>query len=269
MIDNDETFRNTRHIIGPEIEEITSRSEDLTKKKGDLALFVDEVSSFIPLVSAKEEITSRSEDLKKKKGDLDLFVDEVSSFSPLINAKNLFSELAGTIEINAKESIHDSRRKPTTSMEKVSRRRSTAFGVDQEDPDENGNEPKVKKGMRVGYYQMTNKALVRYCFIPKALLRSSSFNFDDVFQALNLRTPDLVFELNIAADTSEWNLRLPEDKKNLRSKDFPEVGDNGKLAKPDRYLQHYQGVVRENCKRLLSATSHAVCKHYFCLKFNH
>jgi hypothetical protein len=64
-----------------------------------------------------------------------------------------------------------------------------------------------------------------------------------VFTALNLRTPDLVFELSIAADTSTWNLRLPEDKKNLRCKDPPEVGENGKLVKPCKYLQHYQVVM--------------------------
>ena len=43
--------------------------------------------------------------------------------------------------------------------------------------------------MRVGYYQISNRGLVRYCFIPKALLRSTSFNFDEVFFALNLKTP--------------------------------------------------------------------------------
>ena len=43
--------------------------------------------------------------------------------------------------------------------------------------------------MRVGYYQINNRGLVRYCFIPKALLRSASFNFDEVFFALNLKTP--------------------------------------------------------------------------------
>ena len=51
------------------------------------------------------------------------------------------------------------------------------------------DDKKAKKGMRVGYYQISNKGLVRYCFIPKALLRSASFNFDEVFVALNLKTP--------------------------------------------------------------------------------
>ena len=51
------------------------------------------------------------------------------------------------------------------------------------------DDKKAKKGMRVGYYQISNRGLVRYCFIPKALLRSTSFNFDEVFFALNLKTP--------------------------------------------------------------------------------
>lgn len=41
----------------------------------------------------------------------------------------------------------------------------------------------------MGYYQITNKGLVRYVFVPKALLRSAQFNFDEVFFALNLKTP--------------------------------------------------------------------------------
>ena len=51
------------------------------------------------------------------------------------------------------------------------------------------DDKKTKKGMRVGYYQITNKGLVRYVFVPKALLRSAQFNFDEVFFALNLKTP--------------------------------------------------------------------------------
>jgi hypothetical protein len=43
--------------------------------------------------------------------------------------------------------------------------------------------------MRVGYYQINNKGLVRYCFVPKTLLRSTQFNFDEVFAALHLKTP--------------------------------------------------------------------------------
>lgn len=51
------------------------------------------------------------------------------------------------------------------------------------------DDKKTKKGMRVGYYQINNKGLVRYCFVPKTLLRSAQFNFDEVFTALHLKTP--------------------------------------------------------------------------------
>jgi hypothetical protein len=241
MIDSDESFTNTRAIIGHEIEEITSRSEDLSTKKQALDL----VSVFPPM----SQLASAE----------DLFVDDVSvlqfpPISPLASAKenleavDLFAELSGTMDvINTKDKFRNAQRKITAFVKKESE--NDIDDEDHEHLDENGNEIRAKKGMRVGYYQMTNKAVVRYCFIPKALLRSSAFNFDDVFSALNLKTPDLVFELNIAGDTSTWNLRLPEDKKNLRCKDSPEVGENGKLVNPCRYLQHYQGVVRENCKR--------------------
>jgi hypothetical protein len=90
----------------------------------------------------------------------------------------------------------------------------------------------------VGYYQMKGYSLVRYCYIPKALLRNPAFSLDEAFAALQMKTPDLVFELNAAEDVRTWNLRLPEEYQHLKIKEpfdpqEPEKNVSG-------YLQHYQ-----------------------------
>ena len=109
--------------------------------------------------------------------------------------------------------------------------------------------------MRVGYYQIDRKHNVRYVFIPKAMLRNPQFDFDEAFAALNITVPDLIFDLNSAPDVDEWNLRLPDEYKHLQTKEMfnPEDKSHG----ISRMLLHYQGVVRENCRRLLRASTAA------------
>ena len=109
--------------------------------------------------------------------------------------------------------------------------------------------------MRVGYYQMDKKHNVRYVFIPKAMLRNPQFDFGEAFAALNITVPDLVFDLNSAPDVDEWNLRLPDEYKHLQTKEMYNPED--KTHGISRMLLHYQGVVRENCKRLLRASTAA------------
>ena len=88
--------------------------------------------------------------------------------------------------------------------------------------------------------------------VPSNLIRSASFTFDDVFNALGIPTPNLIFEINSSQDVIDWNLRLPAYKQSLIGAQHPNPP-----TVLDGALRHYQGVVRENCKRLLRGTSTA------------
>jgi hypothetical protein len=77
----------------------------------------------------------------------------------------------------------------------------------------------------------------------------SDFSFDEVFAALKINNPpQLIFKINSAQDVKEWNFRLPAYRSNLIGTKLPHGA-----------LEHYQGVLRENCKRLLKGTA-AACK---------
>jgi hypothetical protein len=58
---------------------------------------------------------------------------------------------------------------------------------------------------------------------------------------LTLFLQDLIFELNIASDVEEWNLRLPEDKRHLRMKEaYDPDKDDVTSRRVDKFMQHYQ-----------------------------
>ena len=51
--------------------------------------------------------------------------------------------------------------------------------------------------MRIGKYKMDTKHKeVAYVYLPESVMMQSTFNFDDVFQALNIETPQLIFQVN-------------------------------------------------------------------------
>ena len=83
-------------------------------------------------------------------------------------------------------------------------------------------------------------------YVPETLLLSPNFTFDDVFAALGINVPNLIFEINDSQDPEDWNIRLPSYKSNLAS------ANAGQGA-----LQHFKGVIRENCRRLLKGTATA------------
>jgi hypothetical protein len=97
---------------------------------------------------------------------------------------------------------------------------------------------KKETSMRVGYYQIKGHSLVRYCYIPKDLLRNPSYSLEEAFEALQLKTPELVFEMSSADDTNTWNLRLPEQYKRCH------ISQPYNPAEPDKHvdgrLRHYQ-----------------------------
>ena len=84
-------------------------------------------------------------------------------------------------------------------------------------------------------------------------MSSGNFNPDDMFAALGIATPNLIFECNSAGDTDTWNVKLPGYKTHLVGQNHPDL-ENG-ILNPN--LRHYQGVIRENCKRLLRGTATA------------
>ena len=114
-------------------------------------------------------------------------------------------------------------------------------------------EVKISNKIKMGYYRMPNARPARFCYVPASLMQSGSFNIDDMFGALGLPTPNLIFESNTAGDVDTWNLKLPAYKTNLVGQTHPDM-ENG-ILNPN--LRHYQGVVRENCKRLLRGTAAA------------
>jgi len=103
-----------------------------------------------------------------------------------------------------------------------------------------------------GYFKISGQRVTgRYTYVPSNVLLNPNFSFDDVFGALGLAVPNLIFEINGSQDPEDWNLRLPTYKTNLIGSKIPE---SKKLPGP---LEHYIGVVKENCKRLLKGTATA------------
>lgn len=177
------SFKNSsKPIIGEEIKHITSHSEDK----------MNEDNVLNPLVSKRDETVTFLND------SADLFAELPGTINDATESKHI------NVSHGKSKGIDDFTKKKIFPILPASRHFAGSEESEEADMkyslgDEIDDEHKVKKGgMRVGYYQMSQKPLVRFCFIPKALLRSAAFNLDDVFSALNLKTPDLVFELNIA-----------------------------------------------------------------------
>jgi hypothetical protein len=84
-----------------------------------------------------------------------------------------------------------------------------ADGIAAAAAEDEGGDKKDEVRMRVGYYQMTGHGNGRYVFIPKAMLRRPAFDFDEAFAALQMKIPDLVFDLNSAPDVDEYVHCLP------------------------------------------------------------
>jgi len=112
---------------------------------------------------------------------------------------------------------------------------------------------KSSNRIKIGYYRMSSESkVVKYCYVPSSMLQRDSFNFDDAFSALGMNTPNLLFSINQAVDVLDWNMRLPNYRTSLQGQEHPnpphELNGN---------LRHFQGVVRENVKRLLRGTATA------------
>lgn len=112
---------------------------------------------------------------------------------------------------------------------------------------------KIGNKLKVGYYRLSSETkVVKYVYVPSTLASSSAFNIDDIFVAFGITTPNLMFEMNIALDVDTWNVRVPPYKSNLIGSKHPNPPHHYNGA-----LRHYEGVIKENCKRLLRGTSTA------------
>lgn len=124
----------------------------------------------------------------------------------------------------------------------------------------------------------TNLRLLKVVYIPAKYMLQNDFDFDKVFDRADFlkKPPAVIFNLNSAPDPSEWNVRLPvqrgylqkyfhtdmksdvRDKRektyayHFSSEDYPD--DDTKLGNENRKVMHYQGVIRENCRRILQGT---------------
>jgi hypothetical protein len=108
-----------------------------------------------------------------------------------------------------------------------------------------------KKHLSVGYYRLSSeRQMVRYVYVPGKLMRSANFDLDDVFQALEITQPNLIFEICNCEDIDNWNVKLPPYRSDLIGKDHPNPAENVFHGG----LKHYQGVIEENCKRLIKGT---------------
>lgn len=108
-----------------------------------------------------------------------------------------------------------------------------------------------KSGQKLlyGYYKISNqRRTARFVYVPEALLSSPSFTFDEVFAAIGINVPNLIFEINGSQEPEDWNIRLPSYKANLATANAGEGA-----------LKHFKGVIRENCRRLLKGTA-AACE---------
>lgn len=93
--------------------------------------------------------------------------------------------------------------------------------------DSNTSQMKVSNKIKVGYYRLSSENKVcKYVYVPSSLAMSSNFNIDDIFVALGIPTPNLMFEMNVATDVDTWNVRLPTYKSSLVGAKHPNPEQN-------------------------------------------
>jgi hypothetical protein len=114
--------------------------------------------------------------------------------------------------------------------------------------------------VRMGTYRIGEESFLsrRYVYIPSACLKSPLFNMEEIFEMMDVDTPNILFRVFQTPRAREWNFRLPPSREHLAREQVgkEDPNDDEEASRP---LQHYHGVLRENCKRLLLGTGLA-CK---------
>ena len=126
---------------------------------------------------------------------------------------------------------------------------------------------KKKSKVRVGTYRIGHESFMArdFVYIPSVYLKSPYFNMEEIFQMMNIDMPNILFRVFQTPRARDWNVRLPPTREHLAQQkrkdgldpiDEKDEGEDVDISGP---LQHYHGVLRENCKRLLLGTGLA-CK---------
>lgn len=115
------------------------------------------------------------------------------------------------------------------------------------------------KEMYLGSYKLGSKTYktVSFVYIPSQLLLKPSCSFDEVFSALDLKIPPIIFRLNQARDPSQWNMRLPENRKDLKESDVV-GGHQGGVAPPEEDVPSTHSHQRRSSNAGLMKHSHSV-----------
>ena len=81
----------------------------------------------------------------------------------------------------------------------------------------------TKADIRVGVMKLSNQMeTVRYVFVPRSKLLDENFNFGAVFDALNMKIPNLIFRASMNGDVTTWNYTKPNQSDNEKKKSTPE-----------------------------------------------
>lgn len=90
-----------------------------------------------------------------------------------------------------------------------------------------------------------------YVYVPSSWLQTPNVNIGDIFKIVGVSIPNIILRVPEMCCVDRWNCVLPPHRKYL----------DGALSNPDLApsVDHYRGVVEENCKRLFNKTASA-CK---------
>jgi len=69
-------------------------------------------------------------------------------------------------------------------------------------PNPNGKDKKKgsKKKLKYGIYKLSNeKKVCKFVYVPAAYIRNPAFTFEDVFTALGITVPQLIFEVCLSS----------------------------------------------------------------------
>jgi hypothetical protein len=141
-----------------------------------------------------------------------------------------------TVQLSAK---NKQPRHPRPAQSPVSgNRKSGIYAASEFDPEQDGSEdglrgsfqktskfPDLSAELAIGYYKFPDRpasgkprAKPRpFVYVPSKLMKDDDFAIEDVFDAIGLDPPSIIFRLNSANDPVTWNMRLPPSRYELAS----------------------------------------------------
>ena len=122
---------------------------------------------------------------------------------------------------------------------------------------------KKRTRARVGIYRigLSSFRRQRYVYLPSSLLKSPTFHMSDIFDLMGIDMPNILFRVFQTPRPKDWNVRLPRCREHLIQVLLNEGNESSdEEEEVPQQVKHYQGVLRENCKRLLRDTGLACQK---------